>query len=770
MSLKKWCQLNIRKQRSYVFEVVVVLVIWLRVAWPFIRPGTYVYGFDTVSYTGPATRTVFDAWHQLQVPLWSDKMFGGVPFLGRLGAQALYFPNLPFSFFSLNTALDLSMAAHLLLLGIGFLVFIRSGLRLAAPAGSFVAVSVLASAFVGVKTLSFDQLVALACLPWILYFAEKVISQKNFYRYVAGLSVSASALILGGHPQFIYLFIGFSVLYIVTRIADTKAWHSVLPLSVGALLILGVTALQVYATYSLNSSSVMAAKKSIESLSSPAFLLPTNRAIAGVIGNPFSEMPIGVTGAGEAIAGFGFAAVLLAIVGCFALWSKKRYYSLVALFFAAIISVSLSFGPTSKIFEFFYKYVPGFGSARVPGRLLAIALVSIVILAAHGICHLGTTRKSGLNIFATYATLVFAILFALVSTATAQRFLTGTSKTYFLVGIAMFIAVLFLINSSYGPMSLIVFLLIFTLVPSIISQRHSPARSAQHTEPFETARSEITDFLRDQEGLVIAMTYDRTDNPSYLVKTLRPNTNILNNIELIDGYDGGMWVQKRWVQSMKALTGGVFNNDLTVRSQVVFPLVASVLARLGVRWALVDTEVVGASAQLTGWNGPLMTDRTVQLWENPDWRGIATIYVQSIMARSETEVMAHMKNPEMATIALVEDNLRTLVCTSACSTQSPFPHGSGIRNGFETNVPIPSIAAIHVSWSQDWQVYVNGVRTKQFPINENQVGVLLPAGHNDISYQYMPRWYQPLLVLMIVSLLILICIAFSGIHFSTKSE
>ena len=77
-------------------EFALVAVVWVWVAWPFLAPARFVYGFDTLSYSGPATKTTFEAWKNLQIPLWSEHVFGGVPFLGRLGVQALYFPNLLF--------------------------------------------------------------------------------------------------------------------------------------------------------------------------------------------------------------------------------------------------------------------------------------------------------------------------------------------------------------------------------------------------------------------------------------------------------------------------------------------------------------------------------------------------------------------------------------------------------------------------------------------------------------------------------------------------
>ena len=211
-------------------EFVLVGIVWAWVAWPFLTPGKFVYGFDTLSYSGPATKTSFEAWKNLRIPLWSEHMFGGVPFLGRISAQALYFPNLLFSFFQLNTAMDLIMAAHLLLLGFGVLVLIRFGLKLSAPAGSIAAITILTSAFVGVKTLSFDQLTAIAWLPWILFFLEKMITSERPYKYFSGLSLSVTALVFGGHPQFVYHFLGLSSLFAVSRLLDQRAWKSLTPL------------------------------------------------------------------------------------------------------------------------------------------------------------------------------------------------------------------------------------------------------------------------------------------------------------------------------------------------------------------------------------------------------------------------------------------------------------------------------------------------------------------------------------------------------------
>ena len=757
------------KLSSPPIEFALVGVVWAWVAWPFLAPGKFVYGFDTLSYSGPATKTTFEAWKSGRIPLWSEHMFGGVPFLGRLGAQALYFPNLLFSFFQLNTAMDLIMAAHLLLLGFGVLVLIRFGLKLSAPAGSIAAITILASAFIGVKTLSFDQLIAMAWLPWILFFLEKMITSERPYKYFSGLSLSVTALIFGGHPQFAYLFLGLSSLFAVSRLVDQRAWKSLFPLFACAAATVGVCLLQIYSTYALNASSVMGAKKSLESLSNGAFVLSTDKIFEGVVGNPFSSNPVAVSGAGEAIAGVSVFVLLLAAIGCYKLWTSEQRITLATLAVLGTVAVPLSVGPKWIFFEVFYNWVPGFGNARVPGRLLVFTLVCASLLAAYGIHFIVESFKSKKNVKSLPATVALLSITFFLLIWKSQSF---SQLALFLASAGLVVSLLAVRSRTVRQLMSVIALVFLVLVPAYASQRYSPARQNQHPVAFDSYKSEIDSFLSSQEGLALAMTYDRMDDAKYLVKTLRPNTNILHNIRLIDGYDGGMWVQKRWVKAMRSFTGEKFNKDLTVRSQVVFPISAAVMSRQGVRWALIDTEVIGADVQLSGWVGPQMVDGTLQLWQNPTWTGIATSYLQTQLQSSSADFRRNISNFYQLQILAVEKNGPIVSCSALCDSVPPVSsYFSGDIGGFETNVPQKSVAAIHVSWSKDWRVYVNGIEAEIFPVDVNQVGVLLPPGLNKVTFQYMPKWFFPLLGLMVMSIVLTLFVtatSFARLKFNSQ--
>ncbi|MFM8970404.1 MAG: hypothetical protein ACKOI3_09340, partial [Actinomycetota bacterium] len=79
-----------RHGRRFPRETGVIVVAWVYVAWPLLMPGRTVYGFDTYSWWAPTFETSARSLRSGHLPLWSNEMFGGVPFLGRIGAAALY--------------------------------------------------------------------------------------------------------------------------------------------------------------------------------------------------------------------------------------------------------------------------------------------------------------------------------------------------------------------------------------------------------------------------------------------------------------------------------------------------------------------------------------------------------------------------------------------------------------------------------------------------------------------------------------------------------
>lgn len=731
------------KNRTRDYELLGVLLMWLWVVWPFIQPGNFVYGFDTLAYTGPALQETFHSWRSLQVPLWSDEIFGGVPFLGRLGAQGLYFPNLLFSFFTLNNALDLIAALHLLILAVGMLTLVRKGLSLPAPSGSLSAIAALTSGVVAIKSLSLDQLVAIAWLPWILYFLERIINANEKQRYVPGLVLSTSLLILGGHPQYIYMFVLLCLLYCGVRIFETRQFTAFAPFVVSSLFVFGICSLQLVSTYFLNKSSVMSGKKSLESLSNPSYVLQPSKIISGIIGDPLSNQAYQVAGASEALGGLNVLIVCISILGLYELWRRKSILFGLLLSVISVVSVLVAVGPRWQVFRIIYEFIPGFGNARVPSRFIICAVLALTLLSAYGINYLVHGERKGrvpLFLFVISTSLFVPLMF---------KSQLSQGQLFELVTSALFVVIILQIR---GIPARRIFLgttiVLLFIVPALVSQTNSPARQNSHSQPFDVATNSIVEFLKQSEGMALALTYDRFDNANYLVSTLRPNTNALQGIRLIDGYDGGMWVQERWVEQVKNLTGGQFDNNLTIRSQVKFPVDAGTAASIGIRWAYIETEVLDAKAQLKGWNGPILKEGTLELWENPNWRGPIVMYRLNMFEESLG------KNIEDAVIVPPP---RLIKCLSDCDGRTPDFYSLGDRSfSFENTSSEPLLVVVSISWSPDWQVYVNGINSEIFPVGENQIGFIAPAGKSIVSASYSPRWQSILLLIMLVNIMIMV--------------
>lgn len=744
-----------RLLRLSFIEPIAIVVVWLVAAWPFLDPSTSVYGFDTLAYTGPNLTTTFDAWRGFSLPLWQADVFGGVPFLGRLGAQGLYFPHLPLIAFDINTALDLGAAFHLLVLAVGLYVLVNRVYGMSAPAAFVAACAVLGSSYMAIKMLSYDQLVAIAWIPWLLVCIELIVRHPRHVSLAGPFALVTSLLILGGHPQYIYFAALMAIGYAALRLIDTRNWPSIMTLVVGGMLTIMMTSLQLVSAYFLNSSSGVPGKRTLAALANPSYVLPPSRLPVGVFGDPFAANPSQVTGAGEAILGLGLPICLLAIIGAVfgrTLGRFARYGSA----FGCLLGIILAVGPRWFPFRILYDIVPGFGAARVAGRWLVVPLVLGALLAAEGAGVIMTVvheRRRSIAV-AVWAIVGLAVLWA------GPFEVPRRSLMAWWIG-ALVVAVAILAGLWRRTTSAIawIWIVVFVGVASFIPLLKTPATFQQSETRFSEVAKPLVDKIAREGGRVFAQTFDRFDSAPYLLENLRPNTSALANVATIDGYDGGQWIQRRWIDTAKSLTNGKFKTDLTVRSQTRFPLSAELMARLGVRWILVDTSVIPADVQLSGFNGPIDKSGAVELWENPRWVGHATAYLRSRM-RSANLAAQFQSVTEKAVI--VEDNSHLIQCKGPCEPQGVSEQKIDNDEAvFVFEIASDGILVLDQGWSPDWKVYIDGVRSETFPANGNQTGVYFTSGYHKVEFHYDPVWVKPLLALGIFALLssLVMCVA-----------
>jgi hypothetical protein len=731
----------------------VAIIMWAIIARPFLSSAHSVYGFDTLAYSGPNLDSVFASWRQGKIPLWESGFFGGVPYLGRLGAQALYFPHVPLAFLGLNRAIEVSVALHLLALAAGMVLFIRHGLRLSAPASGVSTAIVMGSAYLSVKTLSFDQLVAISLLPWILFYVERTLRGGSRWT-MTGLVISASLLILGGHPQYIYMEVIFIAIFVIGRLIDLRSLKPLKMLIAAGLLTIGVTALQLYATYSLTRSSAVSGKRPLETLSAPGYVADLPRLNLAIVGNAFHSSPISVAGSAEAVLGVGVLALLLSTIGFISFVRSSRLGFVLSMASAVVVGTLFAVGPQWWPFRSAYEVLPGIGTARVPGRWFVLSLFGIAFLAACGVHALSEQRITGRMRYVCLGGVVLT-----VGTLLAPKFLDVESslRNWWILA-ALFVAVAVYTNifDRHGP-ALVSIVVLLVLIEGGLAGNKGPAWNERSPVPLEQLGDDLFVSLKGQPGKIFSMTYDRMDNKEYLLTSLRPNTHLLTDLNSIDGYDGGMWVQERWVKAMETLSVADFNTDLTLRSQIQFPVNGDEVARFGVRWIITDTAVLPGESQFIGFVGPIIKEGTLEIWENSRWRGDSFVYVKTRQASSSESAARILKESESIRpdVGIVENPNLRLRCKSNCELRTlSVIYQTNDAGGLLFEIDRPGVLVIGQSWSLDWKVHVNGEQVQAFPVNVNMLGVSVPPGRSEVTYKYAPTWFQPLLVLSIFSLLL----------------
>ena len=195
-----------------------------------------------------------------------------------------------------------------------------------------------------------------------------------------------------------------------------------------------------------------------------------------------------------------------------------------------------------------------------------------------------------------------------------------------------------------------------------------PAREPDRRVVHER-EGQVVRFLEHHPERMISLDQDRFDDPFYLREGLRPNVNVLFGIRSLDGYDGGPQVRKTWVEMIGAFTDGLPNPELTLRSEAAMPYDPALFARQGVRW-MRDRHVGRRrpAEQVPGWDGPVVTQGDLALYENPLYDGAAFVYHATQPKGEHAGVtLKHMSDAALQRVALVEADGPKLSCTTGAA-------------------------------------------------------------------------------------------------------
>lgn len=706
--------------RERWLECLGAILFVLFVSWPLADPRQLLSGIDTITYTTPNHAVSYEAMRELRLPGWNPYTFGGGPHIANPQVAFFYPLKWPFVMFdSAHQAVELMIVFHLIILAVGCVVLLGGTLKLRKPAALVGAIVFCGSGVVMAKSAGhFEQIITIVWAPWILAAVEAASSRlvRSRWRGLALISFAGIPAVLAGHQQPAYYIFALAGAWGVARAIQNRDFKTGLVVVGGFIGALAASAIQILPTLELVRRTVRAGGLEISDLSARAYLLEPRLVAKVVLGDPFAPNIGDVTGGVEVSAFVGAAALALAALGCgWGLSTRNMRWPTIVLAIGAAGGLFLALGPQTAVYRFLFDYLPGIDLLRVPSRWVLVTDTCLAVLAAFGMhaallgpIPLRKTAAAGLAVLAAGA----------IALHPAE---TKLLAWWLAAGTATFIAGIWFGRKGWAVAgTLLVLLPVLEL--SIFSQ-HSIMRQIPQLPASFDAQTAASEFLEGKPGRVIQLGADLFGEPEYLLSAMRPNANVQLGVSSIDGYDGGSALTRRWINAMSDLSGGSFEQDLTLRAQVKLPLDADLFARYGVRWAFIDTNVIDPSTAAPNWEIAADADIDFLVLENPAYRGDAFL--------------------------LGGDSI-------------DLDRITGGRLSFEADLSEESVAVIAEQWDPGWRATVNGEPADVVPVDDFFLGVPLEAGDHVVHLTYHVPWLVPGALITIATLLALIFMSVLG--------
>jgi hypothetical protein len=256
-------------------------------------------------------------------------------------------------------------------------------------------------------------------------------------------------------------------------------------------------------------------------------------------------------------------------------------------------------------------------------------------------------------------------------------------------------------------------------------------------------------WLAEQSGLTQQLINGDLEG-HYVVAGLRPNANTLAGVRMLDGYDGGVAISRRWHAALLQINETF--NDMVFGAQLPAALDPDSFARLGIRFVLYDPARGPAAESLPGWVHR-ESSGYFQIYENPSWRGdvtawYATEQVDSPEAAGNT---LRTQRGRYHDTGLVEDTGAVLTCTSCAPSYSNSTSGQSGERDADVQLDHPAVVAFTEQFDEGWTATVDGHDADVTPVDGVWAGVQVPAGNHHIELRYAPTWVVPSLVVMLLA-------------------
>ncbi|HEV3497557.1 MAG TPA: hypothetical protein VHA34_14525, partial [Actinomycetes bacterium] len=181
-----------------VYLVLLLLTVWFL---PALRSARETFYDDVLlGFFGPEKHGLAELLRSGFLPTWLTSQYGGEPFLANLQHGVLYPGNLPFWLLPTSTALEVVVALHLALAGLGMWAYCRIGLGTGRWGAALAGLAFGLGSVTLQHIILLNQLQVIAWMPLVLLFGHLAL-ERGRLRWVVLCGVAAGLQLLAGHPE-----------------------------------------------------------------------------------------------------------------------------------------------------------------------------------------------------------------------------------------------------------------------------------------------------------------------------------------------------------------------------------------------------------------------------------------------------------------------------------------------------------------------------------------------------------------------------------------
>ncbi len=353
--------------------------------WPQLVQGKVLYWGDIGLYFTPMQTFLRENLRVGRVPLWNPWIMCGTPYVGNPQTWPLYPVTALLPLCSASYFLNLTVALHVWLAGVGTYLFARCALGLGRTGALLAAITFMFGGQLVSKEQFPNMVQAAAWLPWVLFCLDRL-RQRRRVSDALWLGIVLGMQLLAAHPQMTLLTLYLAAAWGIWSFGSNRPQ----PKEIGLVFLSGSLALGLAAGQILPTLGLFrdASRQKLSFLLVNRFFLPTNElgnfVLPRLHGHPYFGDWTARGNFWETCCYVGWLPCLLSLVGMAAAWRKggmtsARFWTLVF-----VVGVWMSLGGAGVLYHAAYHFLPGFRSFHDPARCLLWACFALSLLAGYG--------------------------------------------------------------------------------------------------------------------------------------------------------------------------------------------------------------------------------------------------------------------------------------------------------------------------------------------------------------------------------------------------